>query len=113
MLTPFERGVVAHLIADWFLQNDWMATNKVSLLHPAAWVHGAIHAACLGLALGWPAGMALAAVHMLIDTRSLLRRWQRVFGQTTDGPYAVPVAIWTDQVIHIAAIAAWVLWMKP
>ena len=30
MLTPFERGVVVNLIADWLLQNDWMARNKHS-----------------------------------------------------------------------------------
>jgi len=23
-LTPFERALVAHLVADWLLQSDWM-----------------------------------------------------------------------------------------
>ncbi|HET7089770.1 MAG TPA: DUF3307 domain-containing protein [Anaerolineae bacterium] len=108
MLTPFERGFVAHLFADWLLQNDWMARNKISLRHPAAWVHGAIHALLLGLALGWPAGLALGIVHMLIDTRLPLSWWQRVYHQTGDGPYARHVAIWADQVLHIVFVAAWV-----
>ena len=109
MLTLFERGFVAHLIADWLLQNDWMARNKTSLRHPAAWVHGTIHALLLGLALGWPAGLTLGIVHMLIDTRLPLSWWQRVYHQTGDGPYARHVAIWADQVLHIVSVAAWVV----
>ena len=52
MLTGFERGFVAHLVADWLFQNDWIARNKISLRHPAAWIHAAIRALALGLALG-------------------------------------------------------------
>src|ERR1017187_8934241 len=62
-LTPFERGLVAHLVADWILQNDWMARNKMSLRHPDAWTHASIHAVCLGLALGWQAGLVLGFIH--------------------------------------------------
>jgi len=28
MLTPFERGLVAHLIADWIFQNDSLRVAK-------------------------------------------------------------------------------------
>jgi hypothetical protein len=108
MLTPFERGVIAHLIADWLLQNDWMARNKANLKHPAAWVHGGIYALLLGLALGWGAGLVLAALHIILDTREPLGWWRRVFKQTSEGPAAVITAVWADQVLHIVAIAAWV-----
>ena len=108
MLTPFERGFVAHLLADWLLQNDWMARNKLSVLHPAAWVHSGLHAVFLGVALGWPAGLALGIVHMLIDTRVALHVWREVFGQTTVGPVAMHTLIWADQVLHITSIALWV-----
>ncbi len=107
-LTPFERGLIAHLIADWLLQNDWMANHKMDLKHPAAWTHAAIQAVALGLALGWQAGLILGVVHLLVDTRFPLRYWQRVYRQTTDGPAALHVAIWGDQVIHIASIAVWI-----
>ncbi len=108
MLTPFERGLIAHLIADWLLQNDWMAKHKSSLTHPAAWVHSAIQAIALTMALGWQAGLILGVAHLLVDTRLPLRYWQGVFRQTTDGPAAMHVAIWGDQVIHLACIAVWV-----
>ena len=79
MLTPFERGLVAHLVADWLLQNDWMALNKMNLRHPAGWVHAAIHGLLLGLALGWAGGVALGILHLLLDTGRPLNWWIRVF----------------------------------
>jgi Protein of unknown function (DUF3307) len=108
MLTPFERGFVAHLIADWLLQNSWMALNKTSLLHPAAWVHASIHGICLGFALGPIAGVVLGVVHMLIDTRVPVDWWIRVFKKSNNGPLADTIALWTDQVFHISSIALWV-----
>ena len=57
MLTLFERALAAHLVADWLLQNDWMALNKSNLRHPAGWAvagtggyPGGLHSAqvCLG-----------------------------------------------------------------
>lgn len=108
MLTPFERGLIAHMVADWLLQNDWMVKNKSSLSHPATWVHAAIHAVLLGLALGWQARLVLSALHLLLDTRVPLRWWQRMMQQTTKGPLAATTMIWVDQVIHVTAIGIWV-----
>jgi hypothetical protein len=107
MLTPFERGLVANLVADWLLQNDWMATYKISLKHPAAWTHAAIHAVLLSLALGWQAGLVLAVIHMLVDTRKPANWWSKTLRQTREGPMALVVKVGVDQVLHIAAIAAW------
>jgi hypothetical protein len=107
-MTPFERGLVAHLVADWILQNDWMALNKVSLRHPAAWTHAAIQAACLGLALGWQAGLVLGFVHLLIDTRVPVAWWMRWFKKCGKAPEVVTIAVWLDQTVHIVCIALWV-----
>jgi|SRR2546428_11788488 hypothetical protein len=108
MLTPFERALVAHLVADWLLQNNWMARNKHSLRHPAAWVHASIHAICLGIALNWQAGVVLGLVHILVDTGIPLKWWIRNFKDSADVPEALHIAIWADQVIHIGTIAIWI-----
>ena len=107
-LTPFEGGLVAHLVADWILQTDWMARYKTSLWHPASWTHAATHAVCLGLALGWPAGLVLGFVHLLIDTRLPVAWWMRNVKKCSQSPEVVTIAIWLDQTLHIVCIAAWV-----
>jgi len=107
-MTSFEKAFVAHLIADWVLQNDWMARHKTSLRHPAAWVHAGIHGVCLGLALGWPGGVVLGFAHLLIDTRVPVAWWIQHFKRSQQAPESATIAIWLDQTFHIACIAAWV-----
>lgn len=107
-MTPFERGFGAHLIGDWILQTDWMARNKTSLRHIAAWVHGAIQGLCLGVALGSQAGLVLGFIHVLIDTRVPVEWWIRRVKQCAKAPEAASIAIWLDQTFHIICIAAWV-----
>lgn len=104
-MTTFEVAIVVHLVADWLLQNHWMATNKVSLKHPAAWTHGAIHTVGMLLVFPLPVAVVLGAAHMLIDLRWPLAWWRKTFRQTQDGPVAPHVAIWSDQVVHIVCIA--------
>src|SRR6185369_5596282 len=107
-MTPFERGFVAHLVADWLLQNDWMAANKMKLLHPAGWVHASIHGILLGLALGWQGGVALGVLHWLIDTGRPVNWWIRTFKRCEHAPHLELIRIWTDQALHLTTIAAWV-----
>ena len=107
-MTPFERALVAHLVADWVLQNDWMAMNKRSLKHPAAWVHSGIQALCLGLALDWRAGLVLGFSHLLIDTNLPVAWWMRHFKKCANSPQAGVIGLWLDQTLHILAIAAWI-----
>jgi len=107
-MTPFEKGLIAHLVADWILQDDWMARNKTNLRHPAAWVHSGIHAVCLGLALGWQAGLVLGFSHLLIDTRAPVDWWMRVVKKCDRSSDLDSIAIWLDQTFHIVCIAGWV-----
>lgn len=99
-------GIVAHLIADWLFQNDWMAKNKHKF-GAAMLVHGAIHGMWLAAFFSKWAVVALIVLHMLVDTRIPLQKWQGWLHQTREGEVAMHVSIWTDQVTHIACIA-WV-----
>ncbi len=98
-------AIIAHLVADWLLQNDWMACRKSNLKDPAGWVHGAIHFVCLLPVFPASIAISVAVLHIFIDTRLPLRLWQKAFRQTMEGPYAISVAIWVDQVLHIVILA--------
>ena len=101
----FVWGFVWHLFADWILQNDWMARNKSSLLHPAAYVHSGIHFVGLLLIFSPVWALAIALIHLLIDTRVPLQFWRRIYRQTVMGDVALHVAMWGDQVLHITVLA--------
>lgn len=117
-------GLVLHLIADWPLQNDWMAKNKVKVFHPAGYVHALIHGFFLSFVFGW-AFIPLAIAHLLIDFRKPVQWWSRLVRQTqpknrivfqrwsaTSPAEEIPVydvglevRFWTDQVFHIICVA--------
>lgn len=102
----FLGGLIAHLIADWFLQSNWMAMGKTSLRHPAAWVHSGIHLVALLFVFSPFVALLLAISHLLIDTRVPLQIWRNIFGQTKDpaNPVFVPMAMWQDQAAHLILI---------
>lgn len=116
-------GILLHLVADWLFQNEWMAVNKVmrrrsgkSLVdgspvngpwwdrHPAAWVHAGIHT-LIQVPLFGPFALLVGFLHLIVDTRTPLTKWKHAFKQTIEGPYAIHVAIWQDQVVHFVVIA--------
>lgn len=101
----FITLLIAHLIADWIFQNDWIARNKTNLQHPALYVHGTIHALIMILMTGeaLPA-FIITVIHMVIDTRVPLQAWMRLYRHTRTGDYAIHVQIWLDQVFHIVSI---------
>jgi hypothetical protein len=125
-------GWLLHFVADWFLQNEWMAVNKanrrVSDLspagqvqrwldekliiqshwwdrHPAAYVHAGIHGLIQLLIFPWWAALLIGVTHFFIDLRTPLTKWKEAFKQTIEGPYSIHVAIWQDQVAHLAVVA--------
>lgn len=104
--TPFLIwGIVAHLVADWLLQNLWMAEYKVSLKHPASWVHAGIHTALYLFLFPPLIAVLLGVTHILIDTRKPLQWWGKYMKQTYEGEVAMHIIIWRDQVLHILCIA--------
>ena len=104
-------GIIAHLVADWLLQNDWMANYKTSLAHPAAWVHGGIQLLAMWLVFPLKIAAVLGVAHLLVDTRKPLHWWRTVYRQTTDGPVFISFAMWQDQAVHICSIAIAAFWM--
>ena len=98
-------GVVAHIVVDWLLQNEWQAVHKVNWRHPAAWVHSGLHTAVLLFVFPWPAALLLGAAHLLIDTRKPRDWWQATIRQTRGGEVGMHVAFWVDQAMHVACIA--------
>jgi len=108
-LTIFEAALMLHLIADWLLQNEWMAVNKVRLSHPAAWVHGSIHGVLLGLVFGWVGGLVLGLLHVFVDCRIPIRWWVQVFKKCERSPDYAIILIGCDQVLHVGCIAGWIV----
>ncbi len=104
-------GIVAHLVADWMFQNDWMAVNKVDLSHPAAWTHAGIHALFLWLIFPWSIALLIGFTHFLIDSRKPVAWWMRIVKQTRHGPHKTIVEMALDQVFHIAVLALVVLFL--
>lgn len=122
-------GILLHLVADWFFQNEWMAINKVKRMsqanlptgehttplelwlrsqwwmrHPAAYVHACIHT-LIQVPIFGPWALIIGILHLIIDTRTPLGWWGRVFKQTSEGAIAMHIAIWRDQVAHFIVIA--------
>jgi hypothetical protein len=108
-LTPFEAGFMLHLVADWLLQNEWMAVNKLRITHPAAWIHSGIHGILLGLLFGWMGGLVLALLHMIVDTRVPINWWIKVFKKCERSPDMPILLIGCDQVLHVGCLAGWIV----
>jgi len=98
-------AVVIHLIADWLLQTEWMATYKTDLHHPAAWVHSGIHTVGLCLIVAWPVALLSGFTHLWIDTHKPLLWWMRVIKRMPTDTRVPIVEIWLDQVMPIMVLA--------
>lgn len=100
-------GIVIHLFCDWTLQNNWMANNKTNPKHIAGYVHAGLHALGLCIIFPWQIALYVGILHWIIDLRFPLIAWRKFYGQTQDPnlPVSLHVAIWGDQVVHIAILA--------
>ena len=92
-MTPFERGLVAHLVADWVLQTDWMARSKARRNLTAA-CHAGAYAlpfllllrmdAKLKLALMVPLCLWAWAMHFVDMSFNILPPLQSIFATWTE-----------------------------
>lgn len=117
--------ILLHLLGDFFLQNDWMATNKATYSREG-WIACIIHCLLYAIPFGICYGNAyifllVLITHFLVDKFTLARfvtkfinwRWERDWGGTNYShdlgfdherpPYiTVWIHIIRDNTIHIA-----------
>ena len=107
--------LVGHLIGDWLLQNDWMATGKKQgFVTTAGITHFAIYTAVIMASAAIPlsgrlfdpftfvaAVLFVFVMHWLIDATSLVEQWMHLFRQT-DIPM---VRVMVDQTFHVITLA--------
>jgi len=117
-MNTFTYLLMAHLLGDWLLQNDWMAKGKKQgLFTLAGMVHFAIYTATTLCAL-WLSGvtdkngglylifsaMAIFVSHWLIDAMDAAGRWMRFYRQSD----REIVRVMVDQTLHLLVLA-WVV----
>ncbi len=113
-------ALIAHVVADWLLQTDWMAVNKVNLRHPAGYVHAGVYTLFMLPLFPWSLALLIGVTHLFIDTRGPVHWWMRTVkrmpptdssgrpGTRRPGAYAntgfLESAV--DQAFHVVVLAA-------
>ena len=78
----FASLLAAHLVADFFLQNEWMSNNKANPRHVAGYVHAGLHGLCVLPFTPWWVALVVAVSHFFIDLRAPLLWWGRLVKQS-------------------------------
>jgi len=106
-MSPFDFLLLAHFLADFPLQNSWMAMNKMAKWFPLI-VHSTIYTATLGViaffgfgGLAWWQLLIIFSAHSLLDRRTFVTWWIRHV-MRTDLPW---LSIMVDQVFHLTILA--------
>jgi hypothetical protein len=103
-LLASELGpLIAHLIGDFILQNEWMATNKKSS-SVACGVHVAVYMLPFLLCdLPWYQFGLIAAQHFVQDRSGFVFWWMRVW-KRVHPDYWKSISLFVDQAFHISWI---------
>ncbi len=114
-------ALIAHVVADWLLQTDWMAVNKVNLRHPAGYVHAGVYTLFMLPLFPWGLAILIGVTHLFIDTRGPVHWWMRrvkrmpLGGSGTEQPGAPKSSAYAkfgflesavDQAFHVVVLAA-------
>ena len=108
--------LIAHLIGDYCLQNQWMADNKTKAWFPAV-VHVTIYTLVCFVLLthSWAALAVIGGTHLLIDRFRLAGYWCRFYGVGA-APHVPPfLSVWlliiVDNTIHLSINYAALLYL--
>ena len=99
--------LIAHLVGDYLLQNDWMAVNKKRRTWPCL-VHVFLYTLAVAVFTGWGVlPLAIVAVtHFIQDRTSIIAWWMRFNRQ--EGFAKPPLAPWSvivvDNVWHLLTL---------
>jgi hypothetical protein len=106
---------LAHLVGDFLIQTDWMATRKrqssgVCAIHALTYL-----LPFLALGYGWLILLLVGCEHFLQDRFGLARWFMRytnheIFATGALSPWSVVVV---DQVLHLVWIAGTLAWLGP
>ena len=105
-MSPFDTLLIGHLVGDFMLQNNWMASHKATSW-VARLVHSAIYALTISL-FAWIFSIGLTMVgfvlvicsHFIIDKRILVPWWVEKI-MRTKGPESKWLEIVVDQIFHL------------
>jgi hypothetical protein len=114
-MNAFGWLLVGHLIGDWLLQNDWMASGKKqSFFSLAGMTHFGLYTVVITSML-WifcgsgqsgtfylAAGATVFFSHWLIDATSIVERWMKFYGQDPTRDF---MRIIIDQTLHVIILA--------
>jgi hypothetical protein len=102
-------GIVAHLMADWLFQNEWMASKKSDLREPAAWVHSGIHVLFMWLIFPWYLALLIGFSHLVIDSRRPVHWWMSTIKGMPVSTHSEIMMLGMDQTFHVLVLAGIVL----
>lgn len=123
--------LAVHFVADFILQNDWMAVQKSKRLD-ALTVHVGVYAVTFGLLYGWPFGLVTFLTHFATDfwtskasrrlfpfiiyplpdnTTANLKLYEDLEGTDGRSRHWFFVCIGADQLIHYLTLAVTYKWL--
>ena len=105
------EAVVGHLVGDYLIQNDWMATKKKSSSFVCA-IHCSIWTAAVVLFGSWPLWTipVLFVTHFAQDRTNAIERYMHLVGQREFArePFSPWSRIIIDNIWHIVVL--WAIW---
>lgn len=109
-MSPFDFLLIAHLLGDYPLQTNWMASNKATQWPPLL-IHSGVYTSVIGIlswigfgGLTWWQLLIVFLAHVLLDRRTFVAWWvQHVM--RTDLLKNWWLGIMIDQVFHVTIIA--------